>query len=81
MRRVTTNLLRLAAVPVGVVIGVWTSLMTVVPTCQCGGPACFCGDIYPQPRFTAWECVLFGLGATVVLVLAAEAVARLRSPS
>jgi hypothetical protein len=40
----------------------------------------FCLSLVPEPRFAAWQCVLFGAGAAAVLVLASEAAERLHSP-
>jgi hypothetical protein len=81
MRRVTTNVLRLASVPVGVVIGLWTASLSALGCYLADHPLSSCAGPRLLPVFAAWECVLFGLGAAVVLVLASEAVARLRSPS
>ena len=82
MRRVTTNVLRLASVPVGVVIGLWTASLMSIPTqCAFGVKSCVNPLLTLEPSFAAWQCVLFGAGAAAVLVLASEAVARLRSPS
>jgi hypothetical protein len=79
--RVLTNILRLASVPVGVAIGLWTAQLQSFQPCppymRCPSPA----TLVLQPTFAAWECALFGAGAAVMLVLVAEAVARLRSPS
>jgi len=80
MRRVTTNVLRLASVPVGVVIGLWTASLGFIG-CSLAYPSAGCAQVHRLTTFAAWECVLFGLGAAVVLVLASEAVARLRSSS
>jgi ABC-type transport system involved in cytochrome c biogenesis permease subunit len=80
MRRVTPNVLRLASVPVGVVIGLWTASLNALG-CYLARRLSSCAGPRRLPVFAGWECVVFGLGAAVVLVLAAEAVARLRSPS
>jgi hypothetical protein len=81
MRRITANILRLASVPIGIVIGLWTaelqSLQTCPPYMRCHGPT----PLVTLPTFATWQCALFGLGAAVLLVLASETVARLRSPS
>jgi hypothetical protein len=83
MRRVAANVLRLASVPVGVVIGLWTASLSAL-RCHYGIrgpsiPSCALPD--RLPTFAAWECALFGASAAVVLVLVAEGVTRLRSPS
>ena len=78
MRRITANVLRLASVPVGKVIGLWTAGTPVVTSCppymRCHGPT----TLVTLPTFATWQCALFGLGAAVLLVLASETVARLR---
>ena len=71
------NILRMAAVPLGVVIGVWTAALRNAPICP---PATSSSCAFPWlilPTFAAWECALFGLGAAVLLVLVAEAFHRL----
>jgi len=72
------NALRLVAVPVGVVVGVWTAGLTWIPS-QCPNPArhCVAPSLTREATFAGWECALFGLGAAAVLVLVAEAVHRL----
>jgi hypothetical protein len=80
MRRVSTNVLRLASVPVGVVIGLWTASASALG-CYLAYPSSSCALPQQVRVFAAWECILFGFGAAVVLVLASEAVARQRSPS
>jgi ABC-type transport system involved in cytochrome c biogenesis permease subunit len=80
MRRVTANFLRLASVPLGIVVGLWTASLSIL-NCYGGHQLSSCPSPRLLPVFAAWECVLVGLGAVVVLVLASEAVARLRSPS
>lgn len=87
MRRVLTNILRLAAVPVGVVIGVWTASLSY-PLCGLGGRSVHqpssatvrgissCPLQAQLPTFAAWECALFGLGVAVLLGVVAEAVHR-----
>ena len=60
MMRGVVNALRLAAVPVGVVIGVWTASMGAL---GCGlrrkGPSISsCALAVHLPAFAAWECAL-----------------------
>lgn len=78
MRRFVTNVLRLASVPVGVVMGLWTAELQSLQPCpgymRCPNPT----TLVTLPTFATWQCALFGLGAAVALVLASEAVARLR---
>ena len=81
MRRVTTNVLRLASVPVGVVIGLWTAELQSLQPCPPYMRCPTATTLVTLPTFATWQCALFGLGAAVVLVLASEAVARLRSSS
>jgi hypothetical protein len=81
VRRITANVLRLASVPVGIVIGLWTAELQSLQTCP---PYMRCPTLttlVPLPTFATWQCALFGLGAAVLLVLASETVARPRSPS
>jgi len=80
MRRVVTIVLRLASVPAGVVIGLWTAQLQSFHPCP-GYMRCAFAVLVMQPTFAVWECALFGAGAAMALVLVAEAVARLRSPS
>lgn len=81
MRRVTSNVLRLASVPVGIVIGLWTASLLSIPTqCPVGARSCVDPVLTRVSTFAAWECAVFGAGAAAVLVLASEAVTRLRSP-
>jgi hypothetical protein len=81
MKRILTTALRVASVPVGIGVGVWTALLTTTPiqeTCP-PGALCFLMKIYflPRPVFAIWECVLFGAGAAAVLLVLSFAVARL----
>jgi hypothetical protein len=77
MRRILTNVLRVASVPVGVGVGLWTaqlqSLQPCPPEMRCPNPSV----LLLQPTFTAWQCALFGAGAAAVLLLISLAVARL----
>jgi hypothetical protein len=77
MRRVTANVLRLASMPVGIVIGLWTAQLTTIPsTYRCAG-LCLPTNLFLVPTFAPWQCALFGAGAAVVLLLLSFAVARL----
>jgi hypothetical protein len=80
MRHILTIALRVASVPVGIGVGLWTALLTTTPiqdTCP-HGAACLLTIYYrPRPVFATWECVLFGAGAAAVLLLLSFAVARL----
>jgi hypothetical protein len=80
MRRVTSYVLRLASLPVGVVIGLWTASLLSIPTqCPVGARSCVDAFLTRVSTFAAWECALFGAGAAAVLVLASEVVTRLGS--
>jgi hypothetical protein len=78
MRRVTRNVVRLASVPVGVVIGLSTarlqSFQPCAPYMRCPNPT----TLVLQPIFAAWQCALLGAGAALMLVLVAELTTRLR---
>jgi hypothetical protein len=81
MRRILTIALRVASVPVGIGVGLWTALLTTTPIQEpCPrGAACLLMKIYflPRPVFAIWECVLFGAGAAAVLLLLSFTVPRL----
>ncbi len=72
MRRVPTNVLRLASVPVGVVIGLWTAELQSLQPCPLYMRCPTATTLVTLPTFATWQCALFGLGAGVVLVLASE---------
>lgn len=78
MRRMTTNVVRLASVPVGVVIGLWTarlhSFQPCAPYMRCPNPT----TLVLEPTFAAWLCALLGAVAALMLVLVAEVTTRLR---
>ncbi len=71
------NIIRMAAVPVGVGVGLWTAQLRSVPYCPPYGrcPA-FIGGIAPL-TFAPWQCAVFGAAAAAVLLLVSFAV---RSP-
>lgn len=74
---ILTNLLRLASVPVGIVIGLWTAALTY-PLCASRAVRFTSCALNAQlPTFAAWECALFGAGAAAAFLLASEAVHRL----
>ena len=76
MRRILTLVLRVASVPVGVGVGLWTAqLTTVVNECTPQGVCLLMLRV--GPRFATWQCALFGAGAAAVLLLLSFAVARL----
>jgi hypothetical protein len=77
MRRILALLLRVASVPVGVGVGLWTAQL--VPSRYQCPPNAFCDSIlyFARPTFATWQCVLFGAGAATVLLLLSFAVARL----
>jgi hypothetical protein len=64
MGRILTNVLRVASVPVGVGVGLWTAQLN-----HCPGPLPCLGILYAQrPTFATWQCALFGAGAAVTLL-------------
>jgi hypothetical protein len=67
--------LRVLSVPVGIAIGVWTAQLEWL---LCRGYArCAAPDLVLQPTFAAWQCALFGAGATVIVLFLSLAVTRL----
>jgi hypothetical protein len=74
--RAATIILRLASLPVGVLIGLWTARLTSLQPCppewRCPGRV-----LVYLPTFATWQCALFGAGACVALLLVAAAVHRL----
>jgi hypothetical protein len=70
------NVLRTASVPAGVLIGLWTAFLRSAPGCP--NPN-FCPNQVELQVFSPWLCVLFGVGAGVVLLLLSFAVAGLSS--
>ena len=68
------NVLRTASAPAGVLIGLWTAFLRSAPGCP--NPN-FCPNQVELPVFSPWLCVLFGVGAGVVLLLLTFAVAGL----
>jgi hypothetical protein len=69
MRRLAVAL-RVASAPIGVLVFLWTSELTVrVSSYVCGPPSnpLICGS--NALRFALWQCALFGASATVVVLL------------
>jgi hypothetical protein len=83
MRRVVTDILRVASVPVGVGIGLWTALLTTGLPCpnHFNGALSACPEYFPVATFAVWQCAVFGAGAAVVLVLLSLGIPPLRSSS
>lgn len=79
MGRILALVLRVALVPVGLAVGFWTAQLTTVPN-QCS-PTGVCGLVmyFPRPTFATWQCILFGAGATAVLLLISLATSLLPS--
>ena len=70
MRRLAVPL-KVASAPIGFLVFLWTSELTVrVSSYVCGPPwsnPLICG--YNPARFATWQCALFGASATVVVLL------------
>lgn len=62
------NVLRVASMPLGFVIGVWTAQL-LSPYCPPVGYGQCPTFLTLEPTFAPWQCVLFGVGATVVMLL------------
>jgi hypothetical protein len=73
------NVLRVASVPVGALIGLWTAHLTSLPSSYRCPTNAFCLPLnfYFKPTFAIWQCALFGAGAAVVLLLMSFAMRRL----
>ncbi|MFI5286365.1 MAG: hypothetical protein ACHQ4F_08595 [Candidatus Dormibacteria bacterium] len=68
MRRILANALGVAAVPIGVGVGLWTALLTFLPNCPVRGLGTL--DLCAaRPTFDQRFSVLFGTGAAVVVLL------------
>jgi hypothetical protein len=68
--------LRVASVPVGAGVGLWTAQLTTVPS-QCSAAGVCLLRLSSRPTFATWQCALFGAGAAVVVLLLSFAVSRL----
>ncbi len=77
MRRILALVLRVASVPVGVGVGLWTAQLTTYQN-PCSHAICV-DRLSLLPTFAAWQCLLFGVGAAAFLLLLSYAVARLPS--
>jgi hypothetical protein len=79
MGRILALVLRMASVPVGVAVGLWTAQLTPAPyQCPKGLP-CLLMNYFERPTFATWQCALFGSGAAAVLLLLSVAASRLPS--
>jgi hypothetical protein len=78
MRRILALILRVASVPVGVAVGLWTAHLTSVQN-ECT-PAGIClTRLSISPTFATWQCILFGASTAAFLLLLSFAVDRLPS--
>jgi len=78
--RNVVSALRVASVPSGVGVGLWTAQLMIFPSCPRSTPSVLYACSW-QPTFATWLCALLGAAAAAVVFLASEAVARLPSPS
>jgi hypothetical protein len=75
MRRTLALVLRVASMPVGVGVGLWTAQLTPSDY-QCAPNAlCLLPKLYLRPTFATWQCILFGAGAAALLLLLSVTVA------
>lgn len=81
MRRSLALGLRVASVPVGIGVGLWTAQLTPNEYTCPPNMGCLLIMLYLKPTLAIWQCVLFGAGAAAVLLLLSLAVARLPSPT
>lgn len=80
MGRILALALRVASVPVGVAVGLWTAQLTPVPfQCPPRGLPCLEMAYFQKPIFATWQCILFGAGAAAVVLLLSLAASRLPS--
>jgi hypothetical protein len=75
MRRILANSLGVAAIPVGVGVGLWMAQLTTAPFCPVKGlgTAYLCA---PSPALAPSTCVVAGAAAAAVLVLLSIAILR-----
>lgn len=78
MRRILALVLRVASVPVGVGVGLWTAQLTTYQN-HCSPEGVCLDRLSALPTFATWQCILFGAGAAAFLLLLSFAVARLPS--
>jgi hypothetical protein len=76
MRRILALVLRVASVPVGVGMGLWTAQLTPSEYKCPPNAGCLLIMLHLTPTFATWQCVPFGAGAAAVLLLLALAVAQ-----
>jgi hypothetical protein len=81
MRRTLAVGLRVASVPVGVGIGLWTAQLTPNEYSCPPNALCLLLNLYLRPTLAIWQSMLFGACAAAVLLLLSLAVARLPSPT
>lgn len=71
MRLNLKNALRVASVPAGVGVGLWTAQLITGKGAYCGGPPavlCPVPNYWARFTFATWQCALFGGGAAVTLL-------------
>lgn len=66
------NALRVASVPMGVGVGLWTTQLQTRFICT----SLSCPAFTEFPRFALWLCALFGAGAAAFTILVSIAVRR-----
>jgi hypothetical protein len=76
MQRALALVLRLASVPVGVGVGLWTAQLAPSDHSCPPNALCLLIKVILRPTFATWQCILFGAGAAAVLLLLSVAVAR-----
>lgn len=72
------TVLRVASMPVGLVIGVWTAQL-LSPYCPPVGYGQCPTFLTLEPTFAPWQCALFGVSATVFMLLLSLAPLHLAS--
>jgi hypothetical protein len=72
MRRIVTKTLRVASVPVGIGVGLWTASLQVRIICT----SFSCPAFTEFPRFAVWLCALFGAAAAALTALVSIAARR-----
>ena|ERR1039458_401097 len=73
-----SSVLRMASVPLGFVIGLWTA-QPLSPYCPPVGYGECPTFVTLEPTFAPWQCALFGVGAAVVMLLLSLATSHLTS--